>query len=198
VKGYFIRPAITCKSLFIKAFCVLVLNGCVTQAPAPILQSGDFELRGKLSVKDHDAGFSARFVWLQEGDTFDVQLWGPLGQGRMRLHGDADALVIVDARGETIRQGPPEAVMRAELGWAVPIRALVHWSRGAPAPGLLVTDERRDSSGRLLGFAQLGWAVAFEDHRAVEAEPAAAWLPARITAQRPGQRVLMVLSQWRL
>ena len=88
--------------------------------------------------------------------------------------------------------------MRAELGWAVPIRAMVHWSRGAPAPGLLVTDERRDSYGRLLGFAQLGWAVAFEDHRAVEVEPAAAWLPARITAQRPGQRVLMVLSQWRL
>ena len=80
----------------------------------------------------------------------------------------------------------------------LPLSAMVHWARGMPTPDLLLAGERYDGSGRLLGFEQLGWSVACDDHRAIPAGSEFRWLPARISAERPGYRVLMVLTEWRI
>ncbi len=195
---YFIRPEKACKCLYLLGFCVVVLAGCAARGPAPPLPDGEFELRGKISVADGDQRFSARFLWQQHRDRLDLELWGPLGQGRVRLQGDAEHVAIIDAAGEVVSAGAPDAVMREHLGWTLPLTALVHWGRGMPSPRLPVREERRDASGRLLAFEQLGWSVTCQDHQALEDDAPFAWLPTRIIAERPGYRVAMVLSQWRL
>ena len=194
MKGYLIRPACACKCLFLKAFCVFALVGCASVEQVTPLASGEFELRGKVSVAQGGERYSARFVWQQQRQGFAIELWGPLGQGRVRLEGDPQRLAVVDAGGEVVSEGPPAAVMREHVGWTLPLEAFGHWARGAPTPDLPLGAERYDAQGRLIGFEQLGWAIACGRHTEVGSR----WLPARVTAERPGYRVLMVLSHWRL
>ena len=127
-----------------------------------------------------------------------MELWGPLGQGRVRLQGDSERLAIVDGRGRVVGEGTPDAVMREQLGWTLPLAALTHWARGTPVPDYLVSAQLRDVQGRLVGFEQLGWVITCDDHQLVAAGPDAVWLPARLIAQRPGYRVRLVVSDWRL
>lgn len=193
--GYFIRPASACKFLFLNVFWLLLQAGCAT---SPVLTAGEFELRGKVSVAEDDTRFSARFIWQQSGGGFDLELWGPLGQGRVRLLGDRQRLAIVDAKGQTVSQGSPDAVMREHLGWTLPIDALSHWALGTPTPELPLAAQQHDTAGRLIAFEQLGWSIACDRHRTVASGAQPRWLPARVTAERPGYRVRMVVSHWRL
>ena len=193
--GYFIRPASACKFLFINAFWLALSTGCAT---VPVLPAGDFELRGKVAVAEHDERFSARFIWRQRPDGFAMELWGPLGQGRIRLQGDPERLAIVDAHGQTVSQGPPDAVMREHLGWTLPLDALSHWARGTPTPDLPLGAQQYDAKGRLVAFEQLGWSIVCDGHQSVAGGSARRWLPGRVTAEKPGYRVRMVVSQWRL
>ena len=61
----------------------------------------DFRLGGKIAVRGGAEAFSASFDWAQRGETYDVEFWGPLGQGRVRLRGDATRLTVTDSRGVT-------------------------------------------------------------------------------------------------
>jgi outer membrane lipoprotein LolB len=198
VSGYIIRPASACKFLLLNVFYLSLHSGCaVVEAPPP-LAPGEFELRGKVSVADGAQRFSARIIWQYAPSGFAMELWGPLGQGRVRLEGDSEALAIVDAEGRIVRQGTPDAVMREQLGWTLPLAALANWARGVPTPDLPVEAEQFDAAGRLVSFTQLGWTIACAGHQSVASAAGLRWLPAKVTARRSGYKVRMVVSQWRL
>ncbi len=151
----------------------------------------DFTIKGKIGVVEGADSWSARFIWRQSGERFEIDLWGPLGQGQSRLRGTPDRLEIIDADGDVRTSGSPEALMLAELGWSLPLRLLLDWLQGRPAPQVPVADAIRDPEGNLTGFQQLGWQVRFERARkAPEDAP-----PRRITAQKPGYRVRVVISE---
>lgn len=207
-------PAGVSKRLVLLAFSAGLLVGCAAlPQPGP---AGGFVLRGKLGVVDARDSFSARFLWQQQGDAFDIELWGPLGQGRVRLTGRDGSMALVEGDGTVIDSGTPDAVMRRHLGFSLPMAVLPAWVRGAPAAGHRVSGRVVDGDGRLTAFRQLGWTVALERFGAVEggdvpvsagagpaATPAstptatpATLLPHRITASRGDYRVRLAVSDW--
>ena len=196
VREYFIRPVTACKFLVLNAFCLLLQSGCASQGGPPG-ESAEFAVRGKVSVTQDGERFSARFLWEQQKNGFVIELWGPLGQGRVRLEGDVNRLAIVDARGKTLTEGPAQAVMREHLGWTLPLGALIYWIRGEPTPELPVMSQRRSAEDVLMGFEQIGWTITCDDHRLVETTVQPRELPGKITAQRLGYRVSLIISQWR-
>ena len=178
------------KLLFLNAnfFAFWLLAGCVSiPPPSP---GTDFSTKGKIGVVDGGDSWSARFVWRQSGERFEIDLWGPLGQGQTRLRGTPERLEINDAQGGVRTSGSPEALMLAELGWSLPLSLLLDWLRGQPSPEAPVADAIHDPSGRLTDFRQLGWQVRFD--RAGQASDDAP--PRRITAKKPGYRVRVVIS----
>lgn len=62
-------------------YCLLA--GCVSAPVAP--PAADFWIQGKIGVVEGGEAFSARFVWAGRGEAFNIDLWGPLGQGHTRL-----------------------------------------------------------------------------------------------------------------
>ena len=94
-----------------------------------VSQGEDFQLRGKLGVVEGRESFSARFLWRQRGPGFTIDLWGPLGQGRVRLSGDAQRIAVLDGNGVVLSEGDHAEVMHAHLGWALPLAVLRHLCR---------------------------------------------------------------------
>ena len=170
-------------------------SACAVLPPLGEDLAADFRLRGKIGVRDPSptgGSFSASFDWIQAGDAFAIELWGPLGQGRTRLTGDAKTLTVTGPHGATAVGESPEALMQEHLGWSAPVDVLQYWVRGRLAPGQRAAALDRDADGRLTGFKQLGWAVELSRWQ----ESAAGPLPGRIRATRHGRRITVVCKEW--
>lgn len=166
------------------------LAGCVSQLPATPA-TADFRVEGKVGVVQAGRAYSARFAWTQLGAKFTVDLWGPLGQGRTRLRGDGQSLLITNAKGEVLARGEPQALMQERLGWRLPLNLLLDWLHGRPAASAPASAQTSDPDGNLTGFQQQGWRVrfaAFQPHQGGLA-------PSRITAERPGARVRVLVAK---
>lgn len=174
-----------------QGLCLLccLLWGCAGVPPAP--QSADFWIKGKIGVTYADRAFSANFVWAQRGNGFDIELWGPLGQGRTRLRGLGRRLEVLDGQGGVLAAGQREALMVERLGWSFPVDLFLDWINGRPSPGIPVRNRVSDSQSRLTGFEQSGWQVSY---RRFQSFPAGR-LPARITAQKSGSRINLAISE---
>jgi outer membrane lipoprotein LolB len=195
--------------LYCLAFFLLTLSGCTT-LPRTGPAEGGFHLRGKMGIVQGEESFSARFLWVQQGEQFSMDFWGPLGQGRVRLTGDDRRLELREGDGTLISEGTPDVVMVRHLGWTLPLAVLPQWVRGRPARGIPVQGQVRDDAGRLTGFRQLDWEVALERYRPVakETEKQAdavagasadgAILPYRVTARRDAYRVRLAITEWRI
>ncbi len=189
------------KSFYCIVFLTLWLSGCAAlRGPGalPPPGPGGFELRGKLGISDAGESFSARFLWRQEGADFNIDLWGPFGQGRVQLVGDERELTLLDGDGVVLTRGPHEAVMRSNLGWSLPLGVLPAWVQGRPDAHWPARGETRDEAGHLTAFSQLDWRVELERFARPDGDPAAAELPHRVTAQRGPYRVRLAISDWRI
>jgi outer membrane lipoprotein LolB len=185
------------KLLFINIFIAVTFVGCASFEPLSETP-GDFQLRGKMGVLEGRKSFSARFLWRQQGPEFTIDLWGPLGQGRVRLAGDAQRIAVLDGDDAILTEGPHAEVMLAQLGWTLPLAVLPNWVLGAAADGALIAHSRYDDAGRLLGFEQLDWAVVFAQHREIAGSQGARWLPRKITARKGDYQVRLVISEWQI
>ncbi len=193
------------KRLVFQGLLLSLLAACAA-VPSREPTEGGFLMRGKLGVAYPADSFSARFLWQQRRDGFAIDLWGPLGQGRVQLVGDARALELRQGDGTLVDRGPAEQVMLRHLGWSLPLSVLPQWARGRPAGSHPVSARQRDEAGRLAAFEQLGWSVELDRYQAVAANPPAAgaqvpdtagtFLPHRITATRGDYRVRLAVSGW--
>lgn len=190
------RSAMNRNALFLIVLLLsMMLSACAVVAPLGEGLTADFRLRGKIGVRDRSptgGSFSASFDWIQAGDAFAIELWGPLGQGRTRLTGDDETLTVTDARGVTLAGESPEALMQEHLGWSAPVNAMRYWIRGRLAPGWRANAVDRDDAGHLTGFKQLGWVVELSRWQQSAAGP----VPGRIRATRDGRRITVVCKEW--
>jgi outer membrane lipoprotein LolB len=182
------------KLLFLNVFLALFCAGCVARPTIPEAPEV-FVLRGKVAITEAGEHFTANLLWHQRGKGFEMDLWGPLGQGRVHIVQEAGEVRITNEQG-VLMAGEPNRVMRDQLGWSLPLDVLPAWVQGAPLSDVPAEAEVRDEAGRLVSFTQLGWAVALERYQTVSAGNRV--LPTRITAIRSDARVRLVVSEWRL
>ncbi len=181
------------KLLVLNTFFSVLLAGCVSRPSEPVA-AGGFELKGKLAIQQGTDRHSGNFVWRQQREKFAIEVWGPLGQGRVHLRGDDTTLALLDAEGAVVRQGPSEAVMRAELGWHLPIAVMTAWVIGETAPEFPVEAADYDAQDRLESFEQAGWRIEFARFR----DQGDRWLPGRIDVTRTDTRIRLVIAHWEI
>jgi outer membrane lipoprotein LolB len=151
-----------------------------------------------VAVQEAGENFTANLLWHQDGDGFQIDLWGPLGQGRVQLVKQGGELEIRDGTGEVMERGEPEAVMRRALGWSMPVDVISDWVVGQPAEGLGIEDVSRDAQDRITAFGQLDWRVSLERYRAWGSGAEVRDLPGRITAENARTRLRLVVSEWEI
>ena len=193
--------------------CLVLLAGCQTAPPAvpravvgpgadaPWAQQrmalesfANYSLAGRVAVAANGQGFSAGLRYAQQPHRSDLALDGPLGIGGLRIELEGDALRIFTSRGEQLDGVAARAELERRLGFALPLAELRWWLLGVPAPGADAIEAAPDApGGPLAAFEQGGWQVRI-DSRA----PALGFaLPKRLTAERDGARLKLLVETWK-
>lgn len=172
----------------------VVASGCASFAPAPTdLAVDGFIVSGRIAVRTEADGFSGNFRWQNRSGGFDIELWGPMGQGRSRLVGDGSSVTLYSADGAIYREPDTETAMRRWLGVDVPVSALTHWIKGVPAPTMRVDAKTMDAAGDLTQLAQHRWQLTFDRYQTHDSDRR---LPGRVIAERGPVRVTLLPKQW--
>lgn len=128
----------------------------------------EWELRGRLAVKTRKRGETITMLWRRNGgDDHYINLYGPMGAGRVILTQDEEGAVLRDNKGETHYDDSAEALLYRVAGWRVPFESMQHWVLGATAPGSDYELEL-DRWGRLTSLIQNGWRIQFEEYHYID------------------------------
>jgi outer membrane lipoprotein LolB len=186
--------------------CLVLLMGCETWragARAPLVApAGPWEdrsralsametyaLSGRIAVAAAEQGFSGALRFEQTVRASQLQLDGPLGVGGLRLNWNGDKLQMLTSRGEELDGDAARAVIGARLGFALPLDELRYWLLGVPAP-TPPADVTVNGDNRLSSLQQSGWQVAYTEYGATSG------MPQKLTAQKEGARVRVIIDQW--
>jgi outer membrane lipoprotein LolB len=120
-----------------------------------------------------------------------MSLDGPLGAGGVQITSDGSAVSIVTSRGDRLENDAAKAELTHKLGFDPPIDSLRYWVLGVPEPGH-PAQETLDAQQRLAALEQDGWQIQYTDYMSVGGE----WLPSKLTLQRQGIRVRLVVDGW--
>lgn len=193
---------------FWAALWLLLLSGCSgitgSDADAATTQSElpGFVSQGKISLRplgeSKVKGFSANYRWEQTGDSYDLELWGALGQGRTRITGSARSIQIVDGTGRVVKSRKPERLLQRHLGWSLPLSVLPYWLRGQPAPDSPATMMRFQPNADLEALEQLDWRLEFARYTDVDSTTRRERLPGRIRASSAELKLTIVSRDWTL
>jgi len=177
----------------------LTLAGCAVPPRAPevgVLPDPAALTRwtaaGRMAIAAGNDGGSGSFDWVQDGTTSRLDLRGPLGVGAVRLVVTPGSLSLADGSGQVLDAGRARADLQARLGADLPWDQLPYWLLGVPAPGLGATVHEQDAAPWRV-IEQAGWRLAYDSFAVVEGLN----LPRRLSAERGGVRVRVIVDTWR-
>lgn len=161
--------------LLLTLLAALVAGCATTRLPVETQAPVDFEswhMKGRLAVNIGGQGDTASFIWNKSGqpgsgdpapdqnlDTHEIEIYGPLGTGRVILSQANGSASLKDGKSEWTGQDL-ETVLFGRTGWLVPFDSLGDWIIGRPSPGP-VQDSVYDKDA-LTGFTQSGWQVSYD------------------------------------
>ncbi len=203
---------------------LLALSGCTTAPPFLedreglsikerwLLQQStnrtisEWRLKGKLSVKAGTKGESSTLQWTFSDTVQHIQLYGPLGSGRVIVNVEPGRAILKDSKGRVIEGMNAEEVLHERLGWHVPFEELSWWSRGLP--DVNSTGIEIDGDGLLKRLSHGIWEVEYLEYSRVDSF----LLPKRLEIiSEPGKiktydkrgnyigdqlRLIVIISRW--
>ncbi|WP_026602128.1 lipoprotein insertase outer membrane protein LolB [Methylomonas sp. 11b] len=183
-------------SVFLLA--VMILSGCSLLSEKPegtyrlqdmrvLQQQQQWYFEGRLALADEKDSFSASVSWRHQSGRDDIELSGPLAQGKLLITVEADFVVLDDGDNHKEFRGPAEEVLAEQLGVMIPVNALRHWVLGMPDPEQSFVEQ-------VDGFFQAGWRVGFREMQQVNALV----LPRKINAEKDKTRIKLIVDQWDL
>lgn len=153
----------------------------------------DWSLTGRIGVTQAAEGWHGSVHWEQQGPYYAIDLIGPLGQGRTRIEGGGQGVVVRTADGQLLRAVDPQQLLEEAVGVRIPVEGLVYWVRGMPDP-TRPSELTGDQQGRLIHLEQDGWMIDYSRYEPV----AALELPTRIRARQGDLQVKLAVQDWNL
>ena len=185
---------------------LLLVAGCRTLPPKTVVGPGAdapwndqragletlerYGLNGRVAVAANGQGFSASLRYAQRAGSSEMSLDGPLGIGGLRLELEGDQLEIATSRGDTLDGVEARAELERRLGFELPLNELRWWLLGIPAPGEATVNAA--DTGEISDFTQRGWRVSINSR----APGLGFSLPQRLTAEREGARMKLLVENW--
>lgn len=151
-----------------------------------------WQLSGKMGIKTARLAESAAINWRQCGDRFDVHLSSLLGQTVARIEGRGEKLSVWMDGHDPVVTAEPEQLLKEQLGWSVPIRALRYWVRGEAAPG--GGAQLTGPVGQPDALAQSGWQVRYPSWHQRDNMA----LPAKVVVSDAQVQATLLIREWQL
>lgn len=185
---------------------LLLLAGCATtpMSDAPINKNMSWTARqtelnrlqnwhaqGAVAVRYNGHAQTANVDLIQTGANYHMELYGPLGAGRVRLEGQPGKVILKASTGAITHAKTPEALLQKQLGWSLPINNFYYWLRGLPAPKLpnhIVFDHYN----HIAVLQQQGWSIHYLRYSGINGID----LPTKIIMKNESLQATIVVSQW--
>lgn len=157
-----------------------------------------WQINGKLGVRTADDSGSASLKWAQQNSDYQINISGPLGQKRMIITGTAN-MVRLEQTGEIVQEArTPEALIKKQLGWTLPVTQLAYWVRGVPAPNGRITHLEQNGAGLLAQLQQGEWLITYSKYTDQPFNGKTFALPGKVTAEYKDVRLILAIRQWQL
>jgi outer membrane lipoprotein LolB len=150
-----------------------------------------YGLNGRVAVAAQGQGFSASLRYQQQPRRSNLALDGPLGIGGLRVEIEGESVTIATSRGEKLDGQAARDELERRLGFQLPLTELRWWLLGIPAPGEASVNQDA-GSGEIRDFTQNGWRVSIN----TRAPGLGFALPQRLTAEREGARLKLLVEHW--
>jgi outer membrane lipoprotein LolB len=177
---------------FLMSCFLLLITSCTTISNKNAIYSADginpikppplsWQISAKLGISSSQKNGSVTLNWQQTGETFVINLQGPLGQGNAVISGSQYNAKIQQPGQPTLRSNNVDELVFDTFGWTLPFDNFIHWVVATANPKQIITNISFDPAlGTLSSFEQSGWAMEYSRYKLVDN-----WvLPGRIKAKR--------------
>lgn len=167
---------------FLLCILALLLTACATTPQLPLIDPeqawqarretlsslDSWSLVGRIAIQTEEQGWHASLRWRQQGESYDININAPLGQGAARLQGDESGVILRTSEGKEYA-ADAQTLLDKRLGWRLPVVGLRYWILGLPESEEPFNNGNRefDELGRLTWLSQSGWDIAFRDYTEV-------------------------------
>jgi outer membrane lipoprotein LolB len=171
------------------SFCLMLVSGCaqLPEQPVELAANGDFELAGRVSIRNAGEGASGNITWRHSRDADDVFITSPIGQGIARITRAGEQVKLVTADGKSFEANDAETLTERALGWRLPLTGLPDWVQARPVPGE-PSELTRNAAGQLDQMRQSGWRIEYVAWRDA--------LPSRLTFFRDTLEIRLLVDRW--
>lgn len=152
-----------------------------------------WQAEGRLAVTQGKKGGNASFIWQQQGEFYQIKLFGPFGAKSAYIIGGPHHVELREANGKTSTAKSPEALLHKVAGWHVPLSGLRYWMRGIPLPNAKINSKQFNDQGLLASLQQQGWRIDYQDYNAASGMP----LPSKLVLHNDQVKVKMIINNWK-
>ncbi|NKB47305.1 MAG: outer membrane lipoprotein LolB [Legionellales bacterium] len=190
------------------SLCLLGLSGCAstpsgksTETTAPVtweqrqqqlMTIRNWTLAGAISIRTEADATSASLNWQQQGNHYQIRLFGPLGAGQIQLKGTPHQATLIMQK-ETVSAASPEQLFLQQTGWYMPVTNLLYWVRGIPSP-YSVANVTQDESKRAHTIIQDGWTIRYDRFRTIKGQD----FPTKIQLSSGEIQIRLVINRWQI
>ena len=196
-----VRCAVICTLVFAIAACARLTEQFDESPPdwdqriQQQQQIRDWTIKARLGVQTETEGGSFDVIWQQLGSRYDIRLIAPLGQGAVKINGDAEGVSISLADGRTEYSDDADRLFSDMTGLSLPVNGLQDWMRGMPIQDQAIQNISWNEFGQLFKIEQSGWRVEMNRYKAIDGFelPHAFYLERE---DRPELSVRLLVRQW--
>lgn len=181
---------------YLLASCLLVLlTACSSQPSLPVAteslepnaQLWHWQAQGRIAFANGIKNHSANLDWQQEGYNYQLQIFGPLGQGSARLEGQPFYVTLTTSDGQLVQASSPEQLLAENSEWELPLSNMVYWIRGVAAPG-----KYKQINAQIIN--QNGWRVEWRRFSQVDKYQ----LPSLLIAEKDHLSFRLAINKWQI
>lgn len=185
-------------------FVFILLTACVTQPTGPkpkpmtwsehknyVENTHRWHTQGMIGIRTSQESNSASFDWRQCDKDYEIHLFGPFGAGATMIMGDGHDVALTNSQNQTFVARSPEALLKQQTNFDLPISHLYYWLRGLPAPKVpaKITFTQNQRIQRLV---QDGWVIDYLRYDNVKGVD----LPGKIAIEYPNLHIKIVVERW--
>jgi outer membrane lipoprotein LolB len=150
---------------------------------------------GKLALRTPEQSESASLNWHQTGVITRLQLSGPLGAAATTLYSNGQTLEIRQGEELSTWDLTDTNALEQKTGWDLPLLALPHWIKGAPAPDIDIQQMQMGPDLALIEtLRQDNWEIRYEAYAQFDTFT----LPTRLHLRRGDTTLRLIIRDWQI
>ena len=153
-----------------------------------------WKIGGVIGIIYNDKAESANYIYSQDGNKFDIKIYGPLGVGSIEISGNNFEVTLTNSKGQSKTANNVKSLMLDELGWYVPIQGLKYWIKATVEPNLPV-EIKTDSNNLFSRLSQQGWQISYSNYQVINHKYP---LPAKMRMSQNGLIIKIAIKSWQI